>query len=413
MTEAMRLELRGSEIREALNALAGAESLTDEQRTEVDSLTREYRDVEAKRRAAIVAEDVTETTKDGIEDAEARELRSIRNKTSIVDYIDAANSGRDVAGAAGEFCDALEIRRDRFPLSLLDPGADDPEVRATTDTDGRVTQGSWVDRLFAMSAARRLGVTFASVSPGQVSYPVITAGASAAQRGRTEAAADAAWTVGATAIEPTRNSVRAVFNRVDALRLPGLEDALRRDLRMAIAEGVDKAIFEGDAGAGENVADITGFVSAGIGEETLTQANKVKADKTLEVFTGMVDGVHAASMSDLNIVAFVGAWRLWENTIANSAAENQTVAQFLRAAGLSWGLRGGIETATGNNKFGAIVGRARGIRNAAVAAVWGEGQLVRDPYSDAAKADVALTMHTFWGFKIPRTANFKRLKFVA
>lgn len=84
-----------------------------------------------------------------------------------------------------------------------------------------------------------------------------------------------------------------------------------------------------------------------------------------------------------------------------------------RAAGLSWGLRGGIETATGNGKHGAIVGRARGIQNAAVAAVWEDAALVRDPYSVPNKADVALTMHTLWGFKIPRTANFRRLKFVA
>lgn len=415
MTNAQRLEIRASEIRQRLNEIAGLEGddFTDEIRAESEKLQTEYRDVETKRRAAIVAEGETETetTKETDGDAEARERAELREKVSVVDYIDAAGKGRDVSGAAGEYNAALEIRGDRFPLSLLAPEAD-AEERATTDTDGRITQGSWVDRLFAMTMARRLGVTFASVSPGQVSYPVVTAGASAAQRGRADAAADAAWTVGATTIEPTRNSVRATFNRTDALRLPGLEDALRRDLRMAMMEGIDRAIFAGDTGATENRADITGLTTAGIGEVTVNQANKVKGDKTLEALAGMVDGIHAGGLGDLNVVAFLGAWRLWETTIANAAAENQTVGQFLRAAGVSFGLRGGIEAATGNGKMGAVVGLARGIRNAAVSAVWEDAALVRDPYSDAASAGVALTMHTFWGFKIPRPANFKRLKFV-
>ena len=57
MLGSQKLELRASEIREKLNLLSGTETLTDEQRTEIDTLSTEYRDVETKRRAAIVAED--------------------------------------------------------------------------------------------------------------------------------------------------------------------------------------------------------------------------------------------------------------------------------------------------------------------------------------------------------------------
>ncbi|MDE0475335.1 MAG: phage major capsid protein, partial [Gammaproteobacteria bacterium] len=60
MLESQRLAIRSSEIREKLNELSGEETLTEEQRSEVDTLTTEYRDVEAKRRAAIVAEDAEE-----------------------------------------------------------------------------------------------------------------------------------------------------------------------------------------------------------------------------------------------------------------------------------------------------------------------------------------------------------------
>ena len=116
--------------------------------------------------------------------------------------------------------------------------------------------------------------------------------------------------------------------------------------------------------------------------------------------------------ADLRIVATVGAYRLWESTI-DSAADMVTIAAFMRAAGLSWTVRGSIENNTANNDYGAFVGLGRGIENAAVAAIWEDAELVRDPYSDAASSTVALTLHTSWGFKIPRTANYKRLKFVS
>ena len=251
-----------------------------------------------------------------------------------------------------------------------------------------------------------------SVEAGVASYPVTTAGASAAQRGRSEDAADAAWAVGVTEIKPTRNAVRLVFSVEDAARIPGLEAALTRDLRMALTEGIDRAIFIGDAGASESSADITGLTTANITEATITQTNKVKGPETLTAFTGMVDGIHAASLGDLRVVAAIGAWRLWETTVINSGADNMTLAAFMREAGLSWSSRGSIEDNTANGDFGAFVGRSRGISGAAVAPVWEAGELIRDPYSAAAGGEVALTLSYLWGFALPRAANFQRVKFV-
>ena len=59
-------------------------------------------------------------------------------------------------------------------------------------------------------------------------------------------------------------------------------------------------------------------------------------------------------------------------TIINSAADNMTLAAFLRAAGLSWIGAGPNRGPTPPaDDFGAFVGRGRGIEGAAgVAAVW-------------------------------------------
>ena len=414
MTALQRLQLAMSRVRQRLNEIGGLEGddFTDEIRTEAATLETEYGDLEIRSRALTIGEsgngETGEVADEG--DAEARERARLRGLVRVGNYMGAAMELRSVRGetAEGEYNAALGMDATQFPLRLLAP-----ETRASTDTDGAVTVRRWLDRLFSDSAAQRLGVTFESVAAGVASHLVTTAGAAAAQRGRAEVTEDADWTVGVVEMKPARNSVRAVFTREDAARLASLEAALQRDLRMALADGIDAAIFTGDSGATGNAADITGLTTAAVTERTITQTNKVKGPETLTEFAALVDGIHAAGFGDLNIVATVGAWRLWESTIINSAADNMTLAAFLRAAGLSWSSRGNIEAATAAADFGAFVGRGRGIEGAGVAAVWDGGELVRDPYSGAAKGEIALTLHYLWSFALPRASNFARLKFVA
>ena len=398
--------------------LAALDELTDETRQELDALENGTPDLERQLRAARTAVETEEQEQRAAGasarapegDAEDRERAELRGRVRLSGYVAAAVEQRSADGAEAEYNAALGIAGNRFPLEMLAP----VETRATTDTDTTTTPRRWLDRLFSGTAAERVGITMESVSPGVASFPITTAGASAAQRGRGEAAADAAWTVGVSELKPTRNSVRLTFNIEDAARLPGLESALTRDLRMALVEGVDRAIFLGDDGANENSADITGLqTAANVTEATLKQADKVKGPETLTAFTGLVDGIHAAGLGDLRVVAAIGAWRLWESTIVNSAADNMTLAAFMRAAGLSWTARGDIEDATTNGKFGAFIGRGRGIEGAGVAAVWEAGELIRDPYSGAAKGEVALTLSYLWNFGLPRSSNFARVKFVA
>ena len=420
MTNTQKLALRLSEIRQRLNEISGLadDAMTDEVRTEADALAGEYRNKETQHRSALIAEaDETRAAADdfanGEGDGEGAEVRALRGRVRIGEYVGAAIDQRMAEGAEAELNAALKMRGNAFPLSLLAPAP--VEARATTNTDSQTNQsGRWLDRLFAGTAAERIGITMESVAPGVASFPVTTAGASAAQRGRGEAAADAAWTVGVTELKPTRNAVRAVFNEEDAHRLPSLEASLRRDLGMALAEGVDRAIFLGDAGANENTADIVGLTTAAnVVEVEVTQANKILGPGTLEAFSGLVDGIHAMTFGDLMICSSVGAWRLWENTIINSAADNMTLAAFLRMAGLSWAARGEIETNTAADDWGAFLGRGRGIEGAGVAALWEAGMLLRDPYSASASGQVNLTLSYFWNFGLPRASNFARVKFAA
>ena len=127
-------------------------------------------------------------------------------------------------------------------------------------------------------------------------------------------------------LEPKRNAVHAIFSIEDAARIgPGLEDALQRDLRSALVEGLDRAIFKGDSGPAGTGADIVGLQTAAISESTLSQTNKVKGTEILELFAAFIDGQHAQGPADVRIVNSVGSNVLWMTTPQAATVENQTV----------------------------------------------------------------------------------------
>ena len=414
MTILQRLQLEQSELREDLSRILGiaAADRSDEDKATLSTNTTRLREIEPEIRAAIVASPEETGTVETV-DAETRERRALRARVTLSGHVSAAMEQRSLEGAELEFNQALGLRAaGAFPLELLAP---EVEHRATTDTDSAAMQRPWLDRLFADTAAMRLGITFESVSPGVASFPIVTAGASAAQRGRTEAAADGAWTVGVSDLKPSRNSVRAIFSEEDAMRLPGLEEALRRDLGMALTEGVDRVVFVGDTGANEAAGDIKGLTTiTDVEDRTISQANKILGEGVLGAFAALIDGKRAVTTADLNVVLSVGSYRLWLATKnGNHGAIDTTILEFLRRAGLNISSRGEIETATAADDWAGFCGLKRGLRGAGVAAVWNSGLLVRDPYSNAAKGQVALTLSYFWNFGLPRPTNFARLKFVA
>ena len=412
MTDLQKLELRASAIRGRLAQLGGMVEQTEESRSEIERLRTEYVDVEQRSTALVIAGDAPEVATKPSEDGEARELRSLRGSVDFGNYIAGAVSGSyNLRGAESEYNQHLGIQDNWFPLELL-AGKESVEERAKRDGESGVSQGTWLDRVFHSTAAMNVGVSFRNVAPGVASYPITTVGGSPVQRGREEAVTESTYTQVVTEIKPSRAAVHGVYTIEDDARLPGLSESIERDMRAAMMEQIDLKVFSGDAGANETGADIVGLKTAGIGESTITQTNKVKADETLKLFLAFVDGQYAASMSDLRVVVSVGSNVLWLGSIHNSAADNQTIGQFLMASGLNWTTRGGIELNTANGNFGAYIGLSRGIDGAAIAAVWDAGQLIRDPYAGAKKGEVELTLNYLWQFALPRTANFKRLKYV-
>ena len=407
MLASQRLLIEQSEVRQRISAALGKDELSDDERGKMDVDTKRAQQIETEYRAALVVEG--EPTETPSEDGEGRELRSIRSNADFGAYLSASLERRSVVdGAELELNQAMNIPLDRFPLEML---LGDLETRALIDGDAQGNQQTWIDRLFADTAAMSLGISMPSVAPGVAAYPLLVSDAAGAQRGRTQAAAAATISATVTEVKPTRNAVHAVYSVEDDARLPGLADSIRRDLGMAMTEKIDRTIFLGDTGANENSADIAGMVASGITELTLEQSEKVKYADILALLAALIDGKYAASMADIRIVASVGSNTLWLSTIANTN-RNETVAQVLRSNGVTWMTRGDIDTATANGDFGAFIGLQRGIMNAGVAPVWSSAQLITDVYSGAKSGEVQLSLNYLWGLAFPRTDNFRRLKYV-
>ena len=403
------LRLRAIEVRARLAELATAE-LDTEARAELDTLKLEYADNERRQAAMMIANDTPETIVAQTDGAGVA-FAELRQSLDFGKYVAAAMSGNGVSsGPEKEYNSERGIAANYFPLDLLGRGV---EKRAAINGDAQENQNTWLDQVFFGTAAAHIGVSFRSVAPGIAAFPITTSGPSSAQRGRTEAQASGTLAVTVTEMKPARRAIHAIYSIEDQMRLPGLSDAIERDMRMELSEKVDLAIFNSDSGANENIADITGFRTAtGVTEPTITQANKVKADEVLKVVLTQIDGKYAASLADMRLVTSVGANTLFYGTIHNSAVDNETIAQFLMRSGMSWITRGGIDTNTANGDFGMYMGLNRGIEGAGIAAVWEQAQMITDPYSGANKGEVGLTVNYLWNFAIPRTHNFKRLKFV-
>ena len=115
-------------------------------------------------------------------------------------------------------------------------------------------------------------------------------------------------------------------------------------MRMAMVESVDLAVFKGDAGANEDTADVVGLQTAAVTEATLTVRPRARRPTMCSSsFLSTWTGQYAASLGDVRIVASVGTNVLWYGSVHAPTVDNQSIAQFLMASGLSWTARGGID----------------------------------------------------------------------
>ena len=419
MKTSQKLSLRASEIRQRLNEIAGLEgdALTDEIRAESDKLTGEYRDVETRHRAAIVAEGdelkEAETRGAGPDapDAETRAFLELRSRTRFGRFLECFRDGEQLTGAEKELAEhrGLTTAGNVVPWdALLPPPAPPAELRADAVTPAPgsgnpINQSEIIQRVFARSGTARLGVYMPSVGVGQASYPVITAGQAGAFAAADGAVEAAAGTIAPNALSPVRLQARFMFRLEDSMLTMGLESGLREDAVMALADRLDKQLL----GLGD--ANVRGFLATaangGIGNVTAASTEVDYAAAVTEAAKG-VDGIYAGSESECSWVLGVATYR----KLASLIQTNGDVSAVERARRVLRDLMASanIPAAASDVQQGIIAKLgAPGAMNA-VCPIWEGLKLIRDEVTNAAKGQILVTAVALHNFKVLRAAGFQR-----
>ena len=404
MTPIQKLEFRRSEVRERLAALAGAEGgLTDEQRTELRTLTTEAADLELKTRALLAAEpDPDPANRPG---GEGAEVRSLAERASLGEYLAAAVEGRRVSGVERELTaaslgDAVAARGDVvIPWEALEVRADAPTN--TTALDGPVRQRPILPRLFAGPLARALGTRFDSVPSGQQEYVLVSGGVAPAQKAESADVSATAATFGTATLKPRRLTANYLFTVEQAASVGAqIESALRRDLTAAIRSAMENGILNGNGTA----PNVTGVLSR------LTAPSDPVGMAGYKLYAGAaaegVDGIHAQRESEVALVVGTDTYKMASKATENGQSGIEALTRRSRMVVAS-----GFMPATASNIQQAVY-HAGMHEGDSVAAVWPGLQVVRDPYTAAAAGQVRLTAYMLWdAYAAFRAGAYGILKF--
>ena len=390
------------------------DELTDEQRTELDTIERCTPDLERQIRAATIAiedeEKAAEVRKANEPDAELRERRELRSKATVTEYLMARMQGRMVAGAEAEaeLSKAAETRDGAIPIELWDT-EDTIEQRQTDTVSGAPgTVGVNLDRIrpavFANSIAMRLGIEMPRVQSGTYASATISTSLTAtaeAKSGRADASA-AAFTV--TSVTPKRVSARLAIavEDVAAVGQANFEAILRENLSLVLSDELDDQMINGD-GTAPNLAGVFQRLT-GPGATAVADFDAYAA-----AHAGGVDGLWAGTIKDVSIVVGPETYQHASGTFqtaTNYKGEMSAAAYAMANTGGLWtnkrmpdavtNVQQAILYRLGKSTMNMMMNGGAGAMRTAVCPHWNEIS-IDDIYSGSATGERFFTMHVLLG----------------
>ena len=396
MTPKQKIELRLSEVRQRLNAIAGLEgdAFTDEIRGEAGKLQTEYADLEIRHRAAITAEAQDASLRGGQDqgDGEGAELRGLIERASVGAIVGAALSHRSTEGATAELQRHYGLAGNAIPLALL---SERPvEQRAVTpapDNAGR-NLGSIVPAVFPARLADFLGIDRPTVAVGDAVFPVLSTSAAPTTPTAGSPVSETTGAFTATALSPKRIQASFFYRREDAARFGGMDEALRMNLSEALGDKLDSQIL---AVLLTTLDAVT--VSA---EDSFASYRK-------NLLYGRIDGTYAVQASDLRLV--VGAPTLAHmSTKFLSGADSISALQHLEANTGGVRVSAHIPAVDGDNQQSALV--RLGMRRDAVAPLWNGVEIIDDRVTKAGSGEIVLTAILLHNVGVLRADGFKEVE---
>ena len=403
---------RQSRERGRMAELAIIDDLTDEQRSELDTIERATADLERQIRAATVAledeEREAETRAVNEPDTEQRERIELRSKASLTGYLRAALEGRQVDGAEAELRSAAGVSG--IPLELWEVPQEIERRQTDAATSAPGTTGINLDRIrpavFANSIATRLGVEMPRVVSGTYASATITTNLSAGAKakGAVQDSTAAGFTV--TSVTPKRISARLSIQIEDvaAVGQANFESTLRENLSLVLSDQLDQQAINGTGTA----PNLTGIFQR-LTDPTAAPSAVATFDDFASAHAGGIDGLWANTLKEVAIVCGPATMALSARTFqtaANYKGEMSAAAYAaMNTAGWWTNKRmpdaatfvsvDNIQQAILYRKGRSMAGGAGAMRTA-VCPHWNEVS-IDDIYSDSASGTRHFTMHVLLG----------------
>ena len=397
MRKSVKLLLEQSEKRQRLNELLAIESgeLTDEQRAEMDSLTKRMTQIEVELRAALTSEaDAEARAANGCDDSdpEARALQALIGRAGAGRILDAVIDHRAASGAESELQQHLGLAANQIPLALLRF-----EERAATPAPATVgtEQHPIIPGVFPQACAAFLGIDMPMVPVGEAVFPVLTTNAAVHAPAEAAAAAETTGAFSAEALAPKRLQASFYFSREDRARFAGMEESLRMNLGDALADALDKQVLAGPDGL---------FAGANLANNDAAAVTKF-ADYLSEFGYSRVDGTFANTTADLRIVAGSPTFAHMGKSYRSDEADYNAVDALMRITG-GVKVSAHVPAATAADKQNAVV--RLGMRRDMVAPVWDGVTLIPDEITKAATGQIVITAIMLHAVKILRAGGFRK-----
>jgi len=383
-----------------MRALLASDEMSEEQRTELDTLTQRAETLEVEYRAAVVAyPDPVEVTDEG---PEQRELAQLTQDANAGEVLEAVLEHRATSGREAELQQHHGLNSNQIPLSMLF------EQRAVTPAPADVgtNQQPIIPPVFPATAAAFLGIDMPTVGVGEVNYPVLTTGATVGTPAENAPQAESTGAFSATVLEPSRLQASFFYSREDRARFAGMDSALRMNLEDSLSNELDKQILAG--GTGLFSADDT----SKSGSDPVLADHASSAQITYAGYRAAayerVDGTWAQDIGAIRVLVGNQTCASMASLFRSDNAGDRAALEDLMAA--TGGVRVSAHVPAKASKKQNTLFRL-GMRMDAVAPVWEGVTLIPDEITKAANGQIVITAVMLYAFRVLRTGGFYKQEF--
>ena len=301
---------------------------------------------------------------------------------------------RQAVGATWELQRERGLGPNQIPLDLLRMPLD-VETRAAgvspIPSDHEANQRPIVQPVYATGDSAFLGIRQDVVPSGDAVYPILsnrpTVGGPHTDGTDVDETA-ATWT--SDVLQPNRIQASAIWRRTDASRFPGMQEALRESLNMALTEKMD--------------AQMLAQLITDVGRTAVTAEDTFASYRKRLVYDRM-DGRFATMESDIRLLMGSATMAHMSGEYRGNSADDSAVDSLRRVSGgvkLSAHIPG-----VAGDKQDVIV--RRGSRDDAVIALWDGPIAIFDEITLSGSGSVELTVVQQLAWKVTRAAGFARI----